>query len=83
VLEIVDVGIIGYALWQVTDDRGSALPAPLAGARERVFGLGPEIGVLVPALRSRLTARFAWDLAGEARPVGTLLLVGISVIAAR
>ena len=45
VLDNLDAGIIGYALWQVTDDRGSALPAPLAGVRERVFGLGPEISM--------------------------------------
>jgi hypothetical protein len=55
----------------------------LAGARERVFGLGPEVNVLVPTLRTRLTARFEWDIGGEARPVGTILVVGITVIAAR
>jgi hypothetical protein len=83
VLEIVDVGVIGYALWQVTDDRGSAVPPQLVGARDRVFGVGPEVDVALPALRSRLTARLSWDLGGETRPVGTLLLVGIAVVAAR
>jgi hypothetical protein len=33
--------------------------------------------------RLRLTARLSWDLGGETRPVGTLLLVGIAVVAAR
>lgn len=83
VFRIVDVGVAGYALWQVTDDRGSELPPQLAGARDQVFGLGPELDVLVPPLRSRLTARFEWDIRAEARPLGTLLLVGITTIAAR
>jgi hypothetical protein len=30
---MLDVGVAGYALWQVTDDKGSALPPVLAGAR--------------------------------------------------
>lgn len=79
----LDLGVIGYALWQVTDDSGSDLPPQLAGARDRVFGVGPEVDLMVPAWRSRFTARFAWDLGGEARPVGTLLLVGVTVVALR
>lgn len=79
----IDLGLAGYALWQVTDDRGADLPIELSGARERAFGLGPELGVAVPALRSRLTARFTWDLDGKARPVGTILVLGLSVVAWR
>jgi hypothetical protein len=82
-LGVLDVGLFGYALWQVTDDRGSALPPALAGARERVFGIGPEADLLVARLRSRVTARFGWDLDGEARPMGTLFFFGITVVAAR
>lgn len=80
VLDGVELGIAGYALWQVTDDRGPDLPAALRGARERVFGLGPEVDILVPALQSRLSARFAWDIAGRARPVGTILVLGLSTV---
>lgn len=83
VLRIVDIGIAGYGLWQVTDDSGSDLPEILRGARERVFGLGPEIDVAIPQLRSRLTARLEWDIAGRARPVGTLLFLGVTFVAWR
>jgi len=83
ILRIVDLGVAGYALWQVTDDTGSALPAPLRGTRERAFGLGPELDVALPPLASRLTARFEWDLDGRARPIGTILVVGITVVGAR
>jgi hypothetical protein len=70
VLRIVDVGVAGYAVWQVTDDTGSELPDVLRGARERAFGLGPEIDVAIPPLRSRVAARFEWDIDGRTRPVG-------------
>jgi hypothetical protein len=39
----IDAGLAGYALWQVRDDRGADLPAPLRGLRDRVFGIGPEV----------------------------------------
>jgi hypothetical protein len=80
-LDWLDLGIAGYALWQVTDDRGTDLPVALNGARERAFGLGPEINVRVQALRSRLNARYSWDIDGKTRPVGPMLVVGLSVVA--
>lgn len=79
----VSAGVAGYALWQITDDRGEDLPPVLAGARERAFGLGPELTLRVPQIRSYFTARFTWDIDGKARPVGTILVVGVSVIAWR
>lgn len=79
----VELGVAGYALWQISEDRGPDLPAALRGARERAFGLGPEVDIMVPALRSRLSARLAWDVDGRARPVGTILVVGLSVVAWR
>ncbi len=82
-IQVVDVGLAGYALWQVADDRGTDLPDVLRGARERVFGLGPEVDVAIPRLRSRLTARFEWDTGGRARPVGTVLFLGLTVVAWR
>ncbi len=79
----LELGVAGYALWQVTDDRGADLPPQLSGASERAFGLGPELGLLVPPLRSRVSARIEWDIDGKARPVGTMVVVGIAVLAVR
>jgi hypothetical protein len=79
----VDLGLAGYALWQVSDDRGADLPAAIAGARERAFGIGPEVDLATPALRSRWTLRLTWDIDGRARPVGTIFLAGVSVVAWR
>lgn len=75
---VLDFGVAGYALWQVADDRGSDLPTALRGARERVFGIGPEIGITIPALRAKLTARYEWDLGARARPAGQVLVASLS-----
>lgn len=80
VVDPVTVGVSGYALWQTTDDSGSELPPPLRGARDRVFGLGPEIVVVVPALRSRLEARYEWDFGVRSRPQGSILVVGLTAL---
>jgi hypothetical protein len=76
VSRLVDIGIAGYGLWQVTDYGGSALPVNLRGARDRDFGLGPEIDVLVPPALGHLTLRYTHDIAGQTRPLGGLVVVG-------
>jgi hypothetical protein len=70
---LLDVGLAGYALWQVRDDRGSDLPAVLRGARDRVFGLGPEIAVLVPPIRTRFALRYEVDFGVRSRPEGQIV----------
>jgi hypothetical protein len=80
---IVDVGLAGYALRQVRPDRGSALPAPLRGARDRAYGLGPEIDITIPPIRSRITVRYCHDVSVRARPFGQTLVVGLSIVARR
>ena len=81
--QVLDLGVVGYALWQVRDDSGSDLPVALRGAREQVFGVGPEIGITIPALRAKLTARYAWDLGAQARLEGQVLVVSLSFLAWR
>jgi hypothetical protein len=76
-----DVGFAYYALWQVTDDSGTELPAAVRGARDRTYGFGPELGLLVPSIRSRLTLRWVHDFASESRPLGQLFLFGVSTAA--
>lgn len=78
---VFDVGFAYYALWQVTDDEGTELPAVVRGARDRTYGFGPELGLLVPPIRSRITMRYVHDLASESRPVGQLFLLGLGTAA--
>ena len=82
-LGIVDVGLAGYALWQVRDDRGNDLPEPLRGARDRAFGLGPEIDITLAPIRSRITLRYCRDVAVNARPLGQVLVIGLTILARR
>jgi hypothetical protein len=82
-LGIVDVGLAGYALFQVRDDRGQDLPAPLRGARDRAYGLGPEIDVTLTAVRSRITLRYCRDVAVNARPLGQVMVIGLTIVARR
>jgi hypothetical protein len=73
---MVDVGLVGYGLWQINDDQGADLPPALRGIRDQAVGMGVEVDVLIPALKSQLTLRCAEDLADKARPVGAIAYVG-------
>ena len=77
-MRLVDVGVIGYGLWQVSDDSGAALPPALRGTRDRVYGLGLELGVTVAEAHSRVTVRWAHDLAAASRPQGQIVVVGLT-----
>ncbi len=79
VFRVVQVGVAAYAEWQVRDDRGVDLPAIIRGARDRAFGLGPEVAVEIPALRSRFSARWEHDVYARSRPVGQVFVVGLTV----
>jgi hypothetical protein len=76
----IDVGVAGYVLWQVSDDSGTELPPQLAGARNQAFGLGPELGVLIPPLRLRVTARYAHDFGVRSRPEGQVFVLGLTYV---
>lgn len=78
---ILQVGLAGYALWQVQDDRGSAVPPALRGARDDAYGLGPEIGLVLAPIRSRLSVRYEYDIAVKSRPRGQILVIGLTVLA--
>lgn len=80
---IVELGLAGYALWQVRDDRGADLPPALRGAREQAYGLGPEISVTLRAIGANLRLRYVWDLAARTRPEGRILVLGVSFTAWR
>jgi len=80
-LGTLDVGAVGYGLWQVRDDRGADLPAALRGARDVALGLGPEADYTVARIRSRFTVRYCQDVVAKSRPLGRILVIGIVVLA--
>jgi hypothetical protein len=77
-VENVEMGIAGYAQWQVRDDHGADLPEQLRGARDRAVGLGPELAVAIRPLRAHLRVRCAWDISTAARPEGGILVAGLT-----
>jgi len=74
---IVNAGLAGYALWQVSDDVGGAVPQILRGARERVYGLGPEVNVAIPPIRAALSARYVRDFGVVSRPEAGLFFMSL------
>lgn len=76
--QLAETGLAGYALWQVRDNRGTALPPALRTARDRVYGLGPETAVVIKSIRGELRVRYEWDLGVRARPQGHIFVAGIN-----
>jgi hypothetical protein len=76
--QLLELGVATCALWQVRDDRGTDLPPLLKGARDRVFGLGPEVAVILTPIRSQLRLRYEWDRGVRSRPQGNILVVGFN-----
>jgi hypothetical protein len=81
IAKLLTVGVAGFALWQVSADRGAEIPAALRDERSRVFGLGPELDVTIPSVRLRLDARIEQEFGVTSRPKGTVLVVGVSYAA--
>jgi hypothetical protein len=79
----LDVGIVGYALSQVRDDRGADVPPLLRGARDEAFGLGPELVLSLSPLPLRMRLRYERDLMVKSRPKGEILVFGLEFVAWR
>jgi hypothetical protein len=77
VARIATLGLAGYALWQVTPDRGADIPPSLRGGRSRVFGLGPEVDVTIPRWRTRIAFRIERELGITSRPKGQVIALGL------
>jgi hypothetical protein len=77
----VTIGLAGYALWQVTPDRGTDIPPTLRDERSRAFGLGPEVDVIIPRWRTRVAARVEHEVGVRSRPRGEVIALGVSYLA--
>lgn len=76
----VDLGLAGFAMWQVSENRGSELPDIVRGARTRAFGLGPEIGITVPSIRARIDLRSEWEFGVRSRQEGWIFVGSASFL---
>lgn len=76
---MVEAGVAAHVLRQVRPDRGADLPEVLRGARDSVYGLGPEIAVRIKPIRSQIRTRYEWDLGVHSRPKGNVFVIGLVV----
>src|SRR5262249_25861445 len=81
VAKIAVIGLAGDALFQVTPDRGADIPPKLRGQRSRVFGLGPEVDVVIPKWKVRAELRVEREFAVTSRPQGQVIAFGLSYLA--
>jgi hypothetical protein len=79
----LEAGVAAYALWQVRPDRGVDIPPVLRGARDRAYGLGPEVAAMIKPIHSQIRARYEWDLGVRSRPRGDLFVIGLNVVLKR
>jgi hypothetical protein len=71
------IGVAGFGLWQVTDDKGDDIPPVLRGLRTRVYGIGPELSL---SWKQRLFAelRYEFEMGARSRLEGNVLVAGLS-----
>lgn len=74
-----DIGIGGYAQWQVEDDKGTDVHWD-RGVHDRVWGLGPEIRLLLPEINGTLGFSYIREFAAVDRTEGHLF--GASLLVA-
>lgn len=74
----LDTGVVGYALWQVTDNRGSGIPPPLRGIKSNVFAIGPEIAATTKF--GRFFARYEFEFSAQNTAEGDVFVFGWAVL---
>ncbi|MEO5347494.1 MAG: transporter [Magnetococcus sp. YQC-9] len=75
--DLVELGVAGYAQWQVSDDKGSAAVGNPA-VHDRVFGIGPEVSVTVPFLKGVLSLRGVKEFDAVDRPQGSVVTLTLT-----
>jgi len=75
--KVWDIGVVGYATWQLTDDSGSDVTWD-KGLHDRVAAIGPEVSLFVPQWMTFISARCNFEFSAVDRPEGTNLTVTIT-----
>jgi hypothetical protein len=66
--KILDLGISGYANWQVTSDSGSGRTS--GDVKDHIVAVGPEVSVMIPQWLLMIKASTAWEVDGDDCPEG-------------
>lgn len=67
--KIVDVGVVGYAQWQLSDDKGDDVTWD-PGIHDRVAAVGPEVSVFIPPAKMFVSLRWNFEFSAVDRPEG-------------
>ena len=74
---LVQFGAAGYAEFQLTDDSGADVVPLNQGANDRVFALGPELGVIWPAKKFNFLVRVLPEFGARSRTSGFTIVAAI------
>jgi len=75
--EIVDVGVAGYAQWQLTDDSGRDVWWDKS-THDRIAAIGPEVSVFIPPAKMFLSCRALWEFSAVDRSEGAAVILTLT-----
>ena len=75
--QLIQIGVVGYAEFQLTKDSGTAVPALTANDKDRVFAIGPEFGVLLPTKKFNFLVRVLPEFGARTRTQGVTAVFAI------
>ena len=75
--QLIQVGAVGYAEFQLTNDSGSAVPILTANNKDRVFAIGPEFGVILPTKKLNFMVRVLPEFGARNRTQGVTVVAGL------
>lgn len=67
--QIWNVGVSGYAHWQLTEDKGADVLYD-ASIKDKVFAVGPEVGCFIPPLKLNIELRGQYEFGAVDRSQG-------------
>ena len=76
--QLIQVGAVGYAQFQLTNDSGAAVLPLTANNKDRVFAIGPELGVILPTRKFNFLVRVLPEFGARNRTQGVTLVVRLA-----
>ena len=75
--QLIQLGVVGYSEFQLTNDSGTAVPVLTANNKDRVFAVGPEFGVILPTKKFNFMARVLPEFGARNRSQGVTVVFAI------
>jgi hypothetical protein len=75
--QLIQFGGVGYAEFQLTEDSGTGVPALTRHNKDRVFAIGPELGVILPTKKFNFLVRLLPEFGARNRTSGVAVVFGV------